>query len=306
MQLLKYPIFLASAASLLVLSGCNADQPAAPAVTTPAESIEVVATVNGTPISKSIVDLIATQEAGQNPTDTPEARAVITNQLIMQTLIAEEAIKMGLDKSPAVQDQLNVIKLSVLSNAYIQDYLDNQKPSEEELKAEYERIKAGVVGSEYKARHILVENEADAQNIIDQLKKNPDDFTKLAEEKSLDTVSKSNGGELGWFVLNSMVPEFGSATAKMQNGQISDVPVKTEFGYHVIQLEESRPIQAPPFTEVREFLVESVQQEKLKKQVEALKTSANIEMAAAPATAVEVEVAADTEAKVEAEAAPAK
>ena len=296
MQLLKSPIFLASAASLLVLSGCNSDQDASPAATTPVETIEVVATVNGTPISKGTVDLMAAQEAGQQPTDTPEARAAITNQLIMQTLIAEEAIKQGLDKSPAVQDQMSVIKLSVLSNAYIQDYLDNQKPSEDELKAEYERIKAGIVGSEYKARHILVEKEADAQAIIDQLKKNPDDFAKLAEEKSLDTGSKSNGGELGWFDLKSMVPEFGSATAKMQNGQISDLPVKTEFGYHVIQLEDTRPIQAPPFAEVREFLVESVQQEKLKKQVEELKTKAKIEMTAAPAA---------TE-KAEAEAAPAK
>lgn len=296
MQLLKSPIFLASAASLLVLSGCNSDQDASPAATTPVETIEVVATVNGTPISKGTVDLMAAQEAGQQPTDTPEARAAITNQLIMQTLIAEEAIKQGLDKSPAVQDQMSVIKLSVLSNAYIQDYLDNQKPSEDELKAEYERIKAGIVGSEYKARHILVEKEADAQAIIDQLKKNPDDFAKLAEEKSLDTGSKSNGGELGWFDLKSMVPEFGSATAKMQNGQISDVPVKTEFGYHVIQLEDTRPIQAPPFAEVREFLVESVQQEKLKMQVEELKTKAKIEMTAAPAA---------TE-KAEAEAAPAK
>ena len=296
MQLLKSPIFLASAASLLVLSGCNSDQDASPAATTPVETIEVVATVNGTPISKGTVDLMAVQEAGQQPTDTPEARAAITNQLIMQTLIAEEAIKQGLDKSPAVQDQMSVIKLSVLSNAYIQDYLDNQKPSEDELKAEYERIKAGIVGSEYKARHILVEKEADAQAIIDQLKKNPDDFAKLAEEKSLDTGSKSNGGELGWFDLKSMVPEFGSATAKMQNGQISDVPVKTEFGYHVIQLEDTRPIQAPPFAEVREFLVESVQQEKLKMQVEELKTKAKIEMTAAPAA---------TE-KAEAEAAPAK
>lgn len=296
MQLLKSPIFLASAASLLVLSGCNSDQDASPAATTPVETIEVVATVNGTPISKGTVDLMAVQEAGQQPTDTPEARAAITNQLIMQTLIAEEAIKQGLDKSPAVQDQMSVIKLSVLSNAYIQDYLDNQKPSEDELKAEYERIKAGIVGSEYKARHILVEKEADAQAIIDQLKKNPDDFAKLAEEKSLDTGSKSNGGELGWFDLKSMVPEFGSATAKMQNGQISDVPVKTEFGYHVIQLEDTRPIQAPPFAEVREFLVESVQQEKLKMQVEELKTKAKIEMTAAPAA---------TE-KAESEAAPAK
>lgn len=287
MQLLKSPLFLASAASLLMLGGCNADQDATTAAVTPVESVEIVATVNGTPISKATIDLIATQEAGQSPTDTPEARAAITNQLIMQTLIAEEALKKGLDKSPAVTEQMNVIRLSVLSNAYIQDYLDNQKPSDDELKAEYERIKAGITGTEYKARHILVESEAQAQQIIDQLKKNPDDFAKLAEEKSLDTGSKNNGGDLGWFDLHSMVPEFGDAAAKLQKGQISEAPVKTEFGYHVIQLEDSRPIQAPPFDEVKPHLAESVQQQKLKTQVEELKAKAKIEMTDAPAAATE-------------------
>jgi peptidyl-prolyl cis-trans isomerase C len=287
MQLLKSPLFLASAASLLMLGGCNADQDATTAAATPVESVEIVATVNGTPISKATIDLIATQEAGQSPTDTPEARAAITNQLIMQTLIAEEALKKGLDKSPAVTEQMNVIRLSVLSNAYIQDYLDNQKPSDDELKAEYERIKAGITGTEYKARHILVESEAQAQQIIDQLKKNPDDFAKLAEEKSLDTGSKNNGGDLGWFDLHSMVPEFGDAAAKLQKGQISEAPVKTEFGYHVIQLEDSRPIQAPPFDEVKPHLAESVQQQKLKTQVEELKAKAKIEMTDAPAAATE-------------------
>ena len=286
MQLFKSGILLASAASLLVLSGCNAEQDAKPAA--PAVVDVVVATVNGTPINKGTVDLIATQEAGQSPTDTPEARAAITDQLIMQTLIAEEAIKKGLDKTPAVTEQMNVITLSVLSNAYIQDYLDNQKPSDDEVKAEYERLKAEITGVEYKARHILVESEAEAQAIIDQLKKNPEDFSKLAEEKSLDTGSKSNGGDLGWFDLSSMVPEFGAAAAKLQKDQISDAPVKTEFGYHVIQLEDSRPIQAPPFADVKVQLAESVQQQKLKQQVEDLKAKAKIEMTDAPATATEV------------------
>ena len=285
MQLFKSGILLASAASLLVLSGCNAEQDAKPAA--PAVVDVVVATVNGTPINKGTVDLIATQEAGQSPTDTPEARAAITDQLIMQTLIAEEAIKKGLDKTPAVTEQMNVITLSVLSNAYIQDYLDNQKPSDDEVKAEYERLKAEITGVEYKARHILVESEAEAQAIIDQLKKNPEDFSKLAEEKSLDTGSKSNGGDLGWFDLSSMVPEFGAAAAKLQKDQISDAPVKTEFGYHVIQLEDSRPIQAPPFADVKVQLAESVQQQKLKQQVEDLKAKAKIEMTGAPAAATE-------------------
>ena len=136
MQLSKHRILLASAATLLVLSGCNADQDAKP---TAAASTEViVATVNGAPINKSSIDMIVNESNGQQPVNTPEAREAIVNQLIIQTLIADEAIKQGLDKTPAVADQLNVLKLSVLSNAYIQNYLDTQKPSDDELKAEYE------------------------------------------------------------------------------------------------------------------------------------------------------------------------
>ena len=283
MQLSKHRILLASAATLLVLSGCNADQDAKP---TAAASTEViVATVNGAPINKSSIDMIVNESNGQQPVNTPEAREAIVNQLIIQTLIADEAIKQGLDKTPAVADQLNVLKLSVLSNAYIQNYLDTQKPSDDELKAEYERIKAAVVGSEYHARHILVESESDAQAIIAELKKNPGSFAKLAEEKSLDTGSKANGGDLGWFDLSSMVPEFGNAAAKLEKGQISEAPVKTEYGYHIIQLEDSRPIQAPPFDEVKSHLVEAVQQKNLKTQVEDLKAKAKIVMTEAPAPA---------------------
>ena len=230
--------------------------------------------------------MIIKQGEAQQQQDTPQARAAITNQLIMQTLIADEAVKKGLDKTQAVADQMAVIRISVLSNAYIQDYLDNNKPTEEQLKAEYERIKAAIAGTEYKARHILLASEADANAIIAQLKKDPAAFAKLAQEKSLDTGSKTAGGDLGWFDLQSMVPEFGAAAAKLEKGQFSAEPVKTEFGYHVILLDDSRPIEPPPFDAVKAQLTESVQQENLKKQVEEIKSKAKIEMTetAAPTT----------------------
>ena len=283
MQFLKSPLVLAVATSMLILTGCNADKDAkSAAAVTQAES---VATVNGTPISKGSVDLIVKQGQSQQQQDTPEARDAITNQLIMQTLIADEAVKKGLDKSQTVTDQMNVIRISVLSNAYIEDYLNNNKPTDEQLKAEYDRIKAGIVGTEYKARHILVESDAEAKAIIAQLKIDPAAFAKLAQEKSIDTGSKATGGDLGWFDLSSMVPEFGSAAAKLQKGQLSPEPVKTQYGYHVIMLDDSRPIEPPPFEEVKDDLVESVQQLNLKKVVEDLKAKAKIEMTATAAPA---------------------
>ena len=169
----------------------------------------------------------------------------------MQMVIAEEAVKKGLDKTPEVTEKLEVIKQSILANAYVQDYIKNNPVTEEAMKAEYERIKATITGTEYKARHILVEKEAEAKDIIAKLKKDASAFAKLAMEKSKDTGSKVRGGDLGWFDVSRMVPEFGAAVSKLEKGAITQEPVKTQFGYHVIQLEDSRPVEAPPFDEVK-------------------------------------------------------
>ena len=275
-------ILLASAVSLLVLSACNPDDKAksaaAPAVKEPA-----AATVNGIAIAKSRVDMIVQQGLAAGQPDSPEARKGIIEKLAMQTLAADEAIKKGLDKSPEIMAQLDLIRQSVLANAYVQDLIKNSTASDDMLKAEYEKIKATITGTEYKARHILVEKEADAKDIIAKLKKDPGLFEKLAMEKSKDTGSKVRGGELGWFDLSRMVPEFGSAVSKLEKGAITQKPVKTQFGYHVIQLEDTRPIEAPPFEEVKPQLAQHIQQQNVQKQMEDLKAKAKIEIVDAPA-----------------------
>lgn len=277
-------ILLASAVSLLVLSACNPDDKAksaaAPAVKEPA-----VATVNGIAIAKSRVDMIVQQGLAAGQPDSPEARKGIIEKLAMQTLAADEAIKKGLDKSPEIMAQIDLIRQSVLANAYVQDLMKNSTASDDMLKAEYEKIKATITGTEYKARHILVEKEADAKEIIAKLKKDPGLFEKLAMEKSKDTGSKVRGGELGWFDLSRMVPEFGSAVSKLERGAITQKPVKTQFGYHVIQLEDTRPIEAPPFEEVKPQLAQHLQQQNVQKQMEDLKAKAKIEIVDAPAAA---------------------
>lgn len=277
-------ILLASAVSLLVLSACNPDDKAksaaAPAVKEPA-----AATVNGIAIAKSRVDMIVQQGLAAGQPDSPEARKGIIEKLAMQTLAADEAIKKGLDKSPEIMAQIDLIRQSVLANAYVQDLIKNSTASDDMLKAEYEKIKATITGTEYKARHILVEKEADAKDIIAKLKKDPGLFEKLAMEKSKDAGSKVRGGELGWFDLSRMVPEFGSAVSKLEKGAITQEPVKTQFGYHVIQLEDSRPIEAPPFEEVKPQLAQHLQQQNVQKQMEDLKAKAKIEIVDAPAAA---------------------
>jgi peptidyl-prolyl cis-trans isomerase C len=245
----------------------------------------VAATVNGTPISQRTVDLLAKQGASAGHPDTPEARRAIIDQLALQTVIAEEAIKQGLDKTPEVTEQVAALKQAVLASAYVQGFINNNPVSEDRLKAEYERIKATVTGTEYKARHILVEKEAEAKDIIAKLKVDPGAFEKLAKERSLDAGSKAQGGELGWFDLSAIAPEFGAATSKLEKGKFTETPVQTQFGYHVILLEDSKPIEAPPLEEVKPRLSQQLQQQDWEKQLEALKAKTKIEIVGASAPA---------------------
>jgi peptidyl-prolyl cis-trans isomerase C len=276
-------ILAAAAASLLALAACSADKTvdsAAAAAKSPA-----AATVNGKAISKSRVDLIVEQGARSGRPDSPESRKAIIDQLALQAVVADEAVKKGLDKSPAVAEQIDAVRQSILANAYVQDFIKSNPVSDESLKAEYERIKSTITGTEYKARHILVEKEAEAGDIIARLKKDPGAFAKLAAEKSKDPGSKANGGDLGWFDPRGMVPEFGAAVSKLEKGKITETPVKTQFGYHVIQLEDSRPVAAPPFDEVKPEIAQQLGQQNLKKQLDDLKAKAKIEMVEAPAAA---------------------
>jgi peptidyl-prolyl cis-trans isomerase C len=279
MKCIRSEIFLACAASLLALGACNQ------AKTDQASKSPPAATVNGTAISQRTVDMIARQGASSGRPDTPETRTAIIDHLALQMVIAEEAVKKGLDKNPEVAEQIDTIKQSLLANAYVQDFIKNNPVSDEALKAEYERIKATVSGTEYKAAHILVEKESEAKDIIARLKKDPGAFGKLAMERSKDPGSKANGGELGWFDPRSMVPEFGAAASKLEKGKFTETPVKTQFGYHVILLEDKRPIEAPPLEEVKPQLTQQLQQQNWKKHMDALKAAAKIEIAGAPAPA---------------------
>jgi peptidyl-prolyl cis-trans isomerase C len=276
---IKSRILLASAVSLLVLSACNSKTGSTPAAG------DIAATVNGTPISKYSVDKIVGQRLAMGQPDTPETRKAIINQMAMQLLVSQEAIKKNLDKAPEVSDQINLTRQSILANAYVQDYIKNNPVSDDMLKAEYDKVKAQMSGTEYKARHILVAKEADAKGIIAKLKKNPKLFDSLARKYSTDPGSKGEGGELGWFDLHGMVPEFGAAVAKLKKGKFTLEPVKTQFGYHVIQLEDTRTKQVPTFEQVKPQLVKRVQDQNIKKLVDDMMAKAKIEITASPAAA---------------------
>jgi peptidyl-prolyl cis-trans isomerase C len=283
MSFIRSGILLASAASLLALGACNPAKDAKPA--DQAAKGPAAATVNGTAISQQTVDMIARQGAAAGRPDTPESRKAIIDQLALQMVVAEEAIKKGLDKTPEIAEQIDAMKQSVLANAYVQDFIKNNAVTDLQVAAEYERIKATITGSEYKARHILVEKESEARDIIARLRKEPGAFARLAMEKSKDPGSKARGGDLGWFDPKGMVPEFGAAVSKLEKGKFTQEPVRTQFGYHVILLEDSKPIEAPPLEEVKPQLTQRLQQQKVKTHLDALKAGAKIEMVGASAPA---------------------
>jgi peptidyl-prolyl cis-trans isomerase C len=281
---IKSHLVLAGAAAVLALGGCNKDA-------TPSGAAQgkdpAAATVNGVPISARRVDMLIKMR-GQGAQDTPEVRKQTIDQLALQMTAAQEAEKKGLDKTPEVLDQIDVQRVSTLANAYVQDYLKNAPVTDDMLKAEYEKAKAAMGGEEYQARHILVAKEADAKDIIAKLKKDIKLFPALAKEKSTDPGSKANGGELGWFDPRKMVPEFGAAVAKLEKGKFTEEPVKTQFGYHVILLEDSRPKTVPPSEDMKDQLKQGAQQQSVQKLIEDLKAKSKIEIAessGAPASA---------------------
>ena len=275
-------LLLASAVSLLALSACSSSD--TPSVAGSAKD-SVAATVNGTPISERLVGLMLTQRADLGRPASAEARKTFIDNLAMQVIITQEAVKKGLDQAPEVADKLELSRQSILIDAFVQDYLKHNAVSDDMLKAEYEKIKAQATGTEYKARHILVGSEAEAKDIIARLKKNPKAFEALAKEKSKDRGSKVNGGDLGWFDPRGMVPEFGAAVAQLAKGKFTEEPVKSQFGYHVILLEDSRPQLVQPLEQVRPALTQQVQQQNLKKLFDEMKAKAKIEIVQAPASA---------------------
>jgi len=194
---------------LTTLPACNADEAAKnkEAAAKP-EAGNVLATVNGTPIPQSRADLLIKKRIEQGQADTPQLKASVRESLIHRELIIQEALKKGLDKNPDVATQIDMAKQDVLVNAFVQDYLKNTPVNDDALKAEYEKIKTQMGDKEYKARHILVDDETEAKAIIAQIKKGAK-FEKLAE-KSKDP-SKSSGGDLGWSPANAYVKPFADA-----------------------------------------------------------------------------------------------
>jgi peptidyl-prolyl cis-trans isomerase C len=258
---------------LLLLAACSKKDAPEAAAAAPAE--ETVAVLNGKPISKSELDLYADYFARRYGRPVPEEqKAQLLDQYINVRLAADAAEKAGVQKQDKVAHQLTVSRADVLAEAGLQKYLDDNPVKDEELKPEYD-ARIAEMPREYHARHILVDDKAVADDITKRLQ-GGEDFGKLAKEKSKDPSAES-GGDLGWFTLDTMVKPFSDAVAALQPGAITAAPVQSQFGWHVIRLEESRASTPPPFDEVKDRVKQFVQGKKVQAYLEELRKTAKIE-----------------------------
>ena len=224
-----------------------------------------VAVVNGKPVPKARVDTIVTQvqkqAAQRNQQVPPDLEKMVRDKVVTDEILAQEAERRGLAASAEFKSQLEIARQSILIGLLSQDLDKTTKVSDAEIQKEYDKFKAQATGTEYKARHILVEKEDEAKALIGQLKAGAS-FADLAKKNSKDPGSAPNGGDLDFAGPASYVPEFSQAMTALKKGEYTVVPVKTQFGYHIILLEDTRAAQFPPLADVKPQIQQRLSQQK--------------------------------------------
>jgi peptidyl-prolyl cis-trans isomerase C len=242
-----------------------------------AQSADPVAKVNGTAIPQSRMDAMLKTATAQGQPESPELRNRVRDELITREILLQEAAKKGIEKTPDVVNQIEIQRQSLIIQAFLNDYVRSNPISDEALRKEYENAKSAAGAKEYKARHILVKDEAEAKQIIAQLKKAPASFEKIAAEKSEDAGSKNRGGDLDWGSPARYVKPFGDALVKLKKGQITDPAVQSQFGWHIIRLDDERATKLPPFEDVKGNIQQQMQQQVVQKLISDLRAKAKIE-----------------------------
>jgi peptidyl-prolyl cis-trans isomerase C len=234
------------------------------------------AMVNGVSIPQARIDLRVKMAAAQGQPDSTELRKKIREDMINLEVLAQEAKKSGLDKDPEVVLQTELNRLSLLGGAYVQDYAKKNPIGEEQLKLEYDNLKASLGDNEYNVSHILVATEEEAKTIISQLKKKGK-FDKIAQEKSKDVGSAEKGGSLGWSVPTNFVPPFASAMVKLKKGEYTKQAVQSQFGWHIIKMDDVRNLKMPAYDELKPQIQQRLQQQMIQELIANLRSKAKIE-----------------------------
>ena len=275
-----HPLFVAMALVLAAPSGVLAQAPAKPAPAIPA-AITVapsgpIATVNGVAIPQQRGELLIRERSQQGQPDGPQLRAAVRDELVNREIISQEAVKSGLTKKTELQNELELVRQTVVVQAYLREYIRTHPVTDAEIQKEYDRLKAELGDREYKARHILVGTEDEAKSIIADLKKGAK-FDDLAKKLSKDDGTKTKGGDLGWQAPGAFDKEFSNAMVKVAKGKYTETPVKTRFGYHVIEVEDARAAQHPPVSEVKANLTQKLQRTRIESMIAELRAKAKVE-----------------------------
>jgi peptidyl-prolyl cis-trans isomerase C len=252
-------------------------KPAAKAAKPAARAGGAIATVNGVAVPRARQDLMMQQQGQQSGMpDNEQTRAMVRDELINREVLAQEAQKSGVAKNGEVQTQMDMARQDILVNAYLRDWLRKNPVTDNEVQQEYERARAQTGDKEYKARHILVETEDQAKGVIADLKKGGK-FDELASKNSKDPGSASRGGDLDWNVPTTFDRQFSEAMVKLEKGKYTEAPVRTRFGYHIIQLEDVRPVKFPALQEVRPRIQQQLTQRRIEALVKSLRAKAKVE-----------------------------
>ncbi len=227
-----------------------------------AASAQNIAIVNGKPVPKARVDTLLSQAQRGGQQITPEMQQQARDQSVLREIFAQEAEKRGVAANPDFRAQMELARQSLLIRELFEDYRKKNPVSDDAAKVEYDKFKAQATGTEYRARHILVEKEDEAKGLIAQIKGGAK-FDELAKKHSKDPGSGANGGDLDFAKPDSYVPEFGAAMAKLKKGEMTETPVKTQFGYHIIRLDDTREASFPAFDDVKGQIKQRLEQVKM-------------------------------------------
>ncbi|HZZ14238.1 MAG TPA: peptidylprolyl isomerase [Paraburkholderia sp.] len=235
-----------------------------------------IAVVNGTPIPKARADALIDQLVHQGQQNTPQLQMAVREELVNREILMQEALRRGLPNRPDIKAQIAVAQQTVVLRALIEDFVKNNPPTDAEVTARYNSLIKDAGGKEYHLHHILVDNEQQAKDLIAKIKAGAS-FEDLAKQYSKDPGSGKNGGDLDWSDPKAYVPEFANAATHLQKGQMTDTPVHTQFGWHIIRVDDVRSVTPPPLEQVRPQIVQQIQQEKLQAFEESLRKNAKIQ-----------------------------
>ena len=249
--------------------------PAKPAASAPAAT-GPVATVNGTVIPRQRLELVVRQQVARGAADSESLRNQVREALINNELLVQEANRTGLARKAEVQQQIDLTRQEVIANAMVGEYLRGHPVSDADIQKEYERAKSQTGEKEYRARHVLVASEDEAKSVIAEVKKGGK-FEEIAQKRSIDEGTRPKGGDLDWNVPGNFDKAFSDATVKLEKGKMTEVPVRSRFGYHVILLDDVRAVSFPKLDQVKPQISQSIVGQRVDAYLRELRTKAKVE-----------------------------